>query len=148
MGMSTTRAHLVRGVFEGVALNTRWMMEAAEKFICHQRPAGFRRITFVGGGARSDLWCQIHADVLNRPIRQAKDSVLANVRGAGLAAAVALGYLSWDAVPATVEINHTFEPNPDNRETYDRLFAAFSHLYGRTKDVYADLNGRSYAKVS
>jgi xylulokinase len=144
VGLSTTRAHLVRGVFEGVALNTRWMMEAAEKFVKKQRPNGFEYINFVGGGARSELWCQMHADILNRPIRQVKDSVLANVRGAGFSAAVALGHLTWEDIPAKIEILATYEPTPANREVYDRLYESFVDLYKQNKGIYAKLNKHLY----
>lgn len=145
LGLTTSRAHLVRAVFEGVALNTRWMMEAAEKFVKKQRPRGFEHINFVGGGARSPLWCQIQADVLDRPIRQVKDPVLANVRGAGLSAAVALGYLTWEDIPEKIEIEHTFTPNRANRATYDTLYGAFVRLYDKNKATYAKLNASMHA---
>ena len=45
----------------------------AEKFTKHR----FDALTFIGGGAQSDLWCQILADVLDRPIRQAAEPRLA-----------------------------------------------------------------------
>jgi xylulokinase len=140
LGLATTRADLVRAVFEGVALNTRWMMEAAEKFIRKQRPDGFEHITFVGGGARSALWCQILADVLDRPIRQVADPVLANARGAAFSAAVALGHLRWDDIPARIEITDTYLPDPANRATYDRSFTAFVDLYKQNKSGFARLN--------
>ena len=47
-------------------------------------------LNFVGGGAQSDVWCQIMADVLDRPIRQMEHAVHANTRGAALLAAVTL----------------------------------------------------------
>jgi xylulokinase len=134
--MATTRADLVRSVFEGVALNTRWMQEAAEKFT--KRP--FEHLNFVGGGARSPLWCQILADVLDRPIRQVVDPVLANVRGAGFSAAVALGYLRWEDIPGRIAITETFQPDSRNRDTYDRLYAAFVDIYKKNKGIYARLN--------
>ena len=96
VGLGTERRDLVRAVFEGVALNSRWMLTYAEKLARTRFDAG---ITFIGGGAQSDLWCQIMADVLDRPIRQAADPRLANVRGAAFGAAVALGHLRWDDVP-------------------------------------------------
>lgn len=134
--MATERSHLVRSVFEGVALNTRWMNEAAEKFTKRR----FEHLNFVGGGARSPLWCQILADVLDRPIRQVADPVLANVRGAGFSAAVTLGHLKWDDIPARIAITETFEPDPRNRATYDRLFDTFVDLYKKNKGLYAKLN--------
>jgi xylulokinase len=134
--LTTGRAELVRSVLEGVAYNTRWMNQATEKFTKRR----FEHLTFVGGGARSPLWCQILADVLDRPIRQVADPVLANARGAAFSASVALGHLSWDDVPSRVEIVETYRPDPSRRDTYDRLFAAFLDLYKKNKGIYARLN--------
>ena len=80
LSLSSTQADMVRAVFEGVAFNAAWLLGAVEKFC--GKP--FSSLAFVGGGANSDLWCQLHADILDRPIRQVADPVLANVRGAGL----------------------------------------------------------------
>ncbi len=135
--LTTDRAALVRSVFEGVALNSRWMLQAVERFL----RSDLDHIAFVGGGARSDLWCQIHADVLGRPIGQVADPVLANVRGAGLMAAVALGHLRWEDIPGRIEVRATYEPDPATRATYDRLFQSFTRTYKGTKGMYAKLNG-------
>ena len=78
LSLSSNRSDMVRAVFEGVALNSAWLLGAAEKF-CKRR---FDSLAFVGGGANSDLWSQIHADATGRQIRQVADPVLANVRGA------------------------------------------------------------------
>jgi len=134
--LGTTRAHFVRAVLEGVAYNTRWMHQHVEKFVQRR----FSAINFVGGGARSSLWCQIHADVLNRSIRQVKDPVLANARGAAFLGLLALGKLSVDAIPQRVEISATYEPNPDNRKIYDQLFSEFLNIYKSNKRIYARLN--------
>lgn len=142
--LTTDRAHLVRSVFEGVALNSRWMLSAAERFVKNDRPDGFDAIRFVGGGANSALWCQIMADVLNRPVRQVADPVLANVRGAGMAAAVALGHLRWDDIPERIDVTATFTPDPANRSTYDALYGTFVGLYKQTKGLYAKLNRDLY----
>lgn len=75
---------MVRAVFEGVAYSLRWLLEAVEDFIGGK----IEFINMIGGGARSDLWCQMHADILNREIRQVADAVQANVRGVALLAGV------------------------------------------------------------
>ena len=66
ISMTTERAHLVRAVLEGVAFNARWLLDSVERFI--KRPMPVLRI--LGGGAVSDLWCQIHADILDRRIER------------------------------------------------------------------------------
>lgn len=134
--LSTTRAHLIRAVFEGVAYNTRWMHQHVEQFV-KKRLDG---INFIGGGANSSLWCQVHADVLDRSIRQVKDPGLANVRGAAFAALVALGYIAFDDIPERVQISKSYEPNPNNRKIYDELFAEFLNIYQNNKRTYARLN--------
>src|SRR5262249_35836702 len=73
LSLSSTRADMVRAVLEGVALNSAWLLGAVEKFC--KRPFG--SLAFVGGGANSDLWSQMHADATGRTIRQVADPVLA-----------------------------------------------------------------------
>ena len=136
LSLTTTRDQMVRAVFEGVALNSRWLLEAVEKF------AGRRLdpLAFVGGGANSDLWSQIHADVLGREVRQVAQPVLANVRGAGLLTLLALGRITVDDVPAMVEVARTFRPDPAVAGEYDLLFGEFVSLYKQTKGIFRRLN--------
>ena len=60
---------MVRAVFEGVAYNSRWLLKYVEQFTKRRMEA----INMLGGGAKSEIWCQIHADVMDRRIRQVKD---------------------------------------------------------------------------
>ena len=119
--LSTTREHIIRAVFEGVAYNTKWLLGYMEKFIKRRMDP----IRMIGGGANSPVWCQIHADVFNRTIRQVRDPILANLRGAAFLAAVSLGYCRFEDIPERIKIANTYSPNPDNRAIYDELFAEF-----------------------
>jgi xylulokinase len=134
--LQTTREHLVRAVFEGVAYNSRWLLKYVEQFIRQRVEA----INMVGGGAKSNIWCQIHADVLNRPIRQVKDPVEVNVRGAALLASVALGHLRYEDIASRVPISQTYTPDRDHRKLYDQLFAEFIAFYESNRKIYARLN--------
>jgi xylulokinase len=136
LSLKTRRECLVRAVLEGVAYNSRWLLQCVEGFCGRQ----FDGLNFIGGGARSDLWCQIYADVLNRTIRQVKDPVQANSRGAGLVGSVALGLLSFADVAARVEVAATFTPNPAHRAIYDGLFREFLQCYKRNKGIFGRLN--------
>jgi xylulokinase len=136
LSLGTNRGHMVRAVLEGVAYNAHWLRTYVERFI--KRPLG--PVNMIGGGARSDLWCQINADVLDRPIRRVEDPMFAGARGAAFQAAVALGLQSWDRVPDLVAIDRTFEPDPANRAVYDRGFGAFVDLYKGTRKIHARLN--------
>ncbi len=136
LSLATTRPQMVRAVFEGVAFNSRWLLEAVEKF------AGRRLdpLAFIGGGANSDAWAQIHADVLGRRVRQVADPVLANVRGAALITLMALDRIRLEDIPGMVEIRRTFTPDPATRAEYDVLFAEFVTLYKQTKGIFRRLN--------
>jgi xylulokinase len=136
ISLRTTREHIIRAVFEGVAFNTRWLLSTVERFV--KRPLDNLRM--IGGGASSAVWCQIHADVLNRTIRQIEDPILANLRGSGLLGAVALGYLRFEDIPDIVAVAGTFRPNPDNRAIYNELYREFLNIYKRNKPIFARLN--------
>ncbi|WP_345321300.1 FGGY-family carbohydrate kinase [Candidatus Villigracilis proximus] len=134
--LNTTRAHMVRAVFEGVAYNMRWLLKYVEQF--NKRPV--TSLNMVGGGAKSNIWCQIHADVLNRSIQQMKDPIETNVRGAALLASAGLGYLKYDEIGTHVKIANTYTPNPDHRKIYDELFAEFIAIYESNRKIHARLN--------
>ncbi len=136
VSLQTTREHVIRAIFEGVAFNTRWLLKHVETFIRRRLHA----INVIGGGAQSHTWCQIHADVLDRTIKQVKDPILANARGAAYLASVALGYLAFADISGRVQIANTYEPNPENRTIYDQLFDEFVNIYKHDRLMCARLN--------
>jgi xylulokinase len=136
MSLATDRDDLVRAVFEGVALNARWLLQAVERFTRHR----LEPIRFIGGGARSGVWCQIFADVLGRTIEQVADPVNANARGAGMLAAVAIGELTFDQAPDRVKVARSYQPDLTTKELYDELFREFVGLYRRNRKAHARLN--------
>jgi xylulokinase len=137
MSLATTRDDLVRAVYEGVALNSRWLLGAVERFVGRR----FETLAFIGGGANSDVWSQIHADATGRRIRQVAEPVLANVRGAGLLTLLALDRIGVDDIPALVEVGRTYEPQPEAAKVYGALYGEFVNLYKQTKQIHRRLNG-------
>ncbi len=137
VSVGTTQAHLARAVLEGVAYNLRWLLGAAEHF------AGRRLepIRILGGGARSDLWCQVVADVCDRTLQRVGDPLVSGLRGAALSAALALGEASPHQVRDLVPVDAEFRPDPVHRATYDRLFAEFPRLHRAQRRMFSRLNG-------
>lgn len=125
VSLHTDRAQLCRAVLEGVALNTRWLLDAVEHFTSRRLDA----IRAVGGGASSALWCQIHSDVLQREIVQAEDPVSCNARGAAFLALVGMGRLRVDELAARAPIAARFAPRPEHAERYAAAFAAHRALW-------------------
>lgn len=137
LSTTTTQDHVIRAVLEGVALNTRWSLGHVDRF------AGRRLdpLRIVGGGGRSDLWCQIFADVLDREIHQVADPMQANARGAALIAAVGLGHLTFGYVPDRVGVTATYRPDPTRRALYDGLFDEFIGFHRRNRKMFGRLRG-------
>ncbi|MGZ3687119.1 MAG: xylulokinase [Bdellovibrionota bacterium] len=132
LSLSTSRAQMVRAVLEGVALNSRWLLGTVEKFIGRKLPT----IKIIGGGAKSDLWCQIFADVLEREIWQVEDPIHAGARGAAMLAAAALGYCQFEEIADRVRIRGKFTPEPAHRDVYVRQFSKFRRLYKHSAEVH------------
>lgn len=133
------QAHMVRAVLEGVAFNSRWMLDAVDRFVGRR----IRSLRIQGGGAQSDVWCQIYADVLNRRIERIADPRFHSLKGVALLAAISLGKLSLDEVPHLVGVTTVFEPIPQHRHVYEPMYAEFKRFYSAMRGIYARLNGRN-----
>ncbi|MGE5289160.1 MAG: xylulokinase [Micromonosporaceae bacterium] len=136
LSLDTGRAAMVRAVLEGVAYNNRWLHEAVEHFVKRR----LEPIRVFGGGAQSDLWCQIHADVMDRTIERLADPMHANLRGAAIVAGLALGAVDPAGAGELAPVGATFRPDPARRAAYDRLYAEFPKLYRSQKGMFRRLN--------
>ena len=136
LSLHNNRTHMMRAVYEGVAMNNRWLLVYAEKLAGRK----FEAINFIGGGANSDVWSQILADVFDRPIKQMKEPLTANSRGAALLALVSLGLMKIEDIANSVEVNKTFMPNNTNRKLYDDRFKIYTEIYEKNKGIFARLN--------
>ena len=138
LSLASTRADMVRAVLEGVAFNNRWLHTYVEKFAKRR----LEPIRLIGGGAASDLWCQIHADVMDRTIERVREPLHAGIRGAAIFAGLTLGAVRPEEVRGLVSVDATFTPDSSNRDAYDRLYAEFPKLYKAQKGMFARLNRR------
>ena len=117
--LSTDRSDLTRAVLEGVAFSLRDVLQELERHI-----SKIDRLSITGGGARSRLWRQIVADVLDRTLGYSQaDSCL----GAAMLAAAAVGEYA-DAGQAARGMLRTPEetrPQPDTALTYRQVYAEY-----------------------
>jgi xylulokinase len=127
------QAHMTRAVLEGVAFGLRDSMELV-------RGAGLGEIQQVrvsGGGARSALWRQILADVLNSELVTVNTSEGA-AYGAALLAGVGAG--AWpdvqQACTATIRAVDHAQPQPGAVRVYDRLYRLYRGLYPALKPTF------------
>lgn len=138
LSLGTGRAQLLRAVLEGVAYNTRWILDPVE------RMAGARAepIRVGGGGGRSPLWCQILADVLQRTVEVIADPEYATSRGAAMLGAVGTGHLRVEALSGSVPMLRRHVPDPSVRATYDDMFRAYVRFHAANSAGFRALNER------
>ena len=136
VSLTTNTDHIVRAFFEGVAYNTAWNLKYVEKFIGRR----MLDISIIGGGAQSDVWCQVFADVLDRNIKKVMQPIHANARGAAFIASCGLGHISFDDIPDLIKYDRVFQPDPANRGIYAELMCEFLNIYKNNRKMYDRLN--------
>lgn len=118
-------ASMARAVLEGVALEARSVLEAFYSFI------DIKEIILSDGATHSKLWCQIQADVYNRPATMLREGEC-TVLGAAILGGVGAGVFGsvQEGVDRMVKKVSTYEPNPENVPKYDELYGLFQNAYG------------------
>ncbi|GAA3767586.1 xylulokinase [Plantactinospora mayteni] len=131
------RAHLVRAVLEGVAFN---LLTCVDAFREHGLPVD--RVDAIGGGAASDAWLRILADVWGATVRRRSIVEEANSLGAAVTAAVGLGLVDdFGAARKLSEVTAEFSPDPARHADYRRRHAIFLDAYRRLEPWNAARGG-------
>lgn len=141
INLSHTRAHMMRAIYEGIAYNLRWAMEALEQDMGCTVPT----IRILGGGTKSAVWMQIFADVFNRPVEIVRDTQNAGAIGAAFLAAKGLGmFSSFEDVKQWAQIETVYQPNLEKAAQYDEYYKKFKDSYNCLKNFYCGLNKTIY----
>jgi xylulokinase len=126
------RGHFIRAILEAVAYMLRQDVALVEEL-----GAAVRVIRSIGGAARSPLWAQIKADVLQRPITTLACEEVACLGAAMLAATAAGRFTSLEeAVAAMVRLRRTFEPDAANAPVYDEGYGRYGEIYRRLAPMF------------
>jgi sugar (pentulose or hexulose) kinase len=139
-----TRAHIYRAILEGLAYALREGKDRTEK----RSGVKITDLRIAGGGSQSDAAMQLTADIFGLPASR-PHVYEASGLGAAMDAAVGAG-LHPDFKSAVKEMTHTgqsFNPHPETRQTYDRLYhEVYLKMYDRLKPFYRtirEISGRS-----
>lgn len=135
--LTTTRAELLRGLLEGVALEMRLNLD-----LLAGAGIDIDTLRVTGGGARSATWNQLKADVLGRPLAAVAESEAGCLGAAALAAATDLGAGPGEVAAAWVRPGRTFEPDARRAALYDQRFARYRDLYPILRDLQGVTRGR------
>ena len=107
-------------------------------------------IRFCGGGALSDVTCQILSDMTGRRVEVVDNPQDVGAVGAACTAAAGLGLVnSMQDIASLVPVEKSFEPNLENKKIYDSYFKVFKRLYRDNKATLAQLDrARKAAGIS
>lgn len=119
-----TRAHVVRGLLEGITLmHWRHVGALAEKF-------SWDEPVLLGGGlSRSPLYAQLVADALAAPVQVVRTDEAGAFGAAALAGVGAGVFESVEAVQRLVQLTAPVEPRPGSRGYWERVTGSFTRLH-------------------
>ena len=126
------RGHVIRSIYEGIAFSHR---SHIEKLMKHRKLPEIARI--AGGAARSEVWVQMFADILNMPIEITRGTELGTM-GAALCAGVGAGIFSdfSEGVDRMVNVIGHVEPNGNLTKIYDRKYAQYQRAIAVLADFW------------
>jgi xylulokinase len=126
---------MTRSVLEGVAFNMRIIRDAlSEQGV---KPGSVR---IIGGGAKSGVWRQIFADILEVPIERLNFIEEATSIGAAIAGGVGVGMFgSLNEGAAFTEVKERAEPDSEHFPIYRKHYDIFRRSYESLINVFEDL---------
>ncbi|HHX54885.1 MAG TPA: xylulokinase [Clostridiales bacterium] len=130
--METTREEMTQAVLEGVAYSLRDCLE-----IIKEKDINIERIRINGGGAKSQLWCEIIANIFNVEVNKI-NSEEGPAFGAAILAAVGCNQYSSveEATSKLIQITHTIKQDKNIVEKYNKKYEVFHDLYPTLKPMF------------
>jgi xylulokinase len=134
--MKHTRGDMTRAVMEGVGFNLKIVLDT---FLKANLP--IHHMWILGGGAKSEVWRQILADIYGVDIYVPQKLDEATSMGAAIAGGVGVGLLKdFSAAKKWVKRAAVHKPNPGNHEKYKAFFSSFEESYHQLVPIYQQLN--------
>ncbi|MGB4691697.1 MAG: FGGY-family carbohydrate kinase, partial [Atribacterales bacterium] len=126
--------HMIRSVIEGVAFSQRESVEILKSFSLTAQ-----KLTLSGGAARSPLWCQVMADVMDMEVETTNIEDPAST-GAAFIAGVGTGaFASFSEVCENfIQPVEHYQPDKRNSQLYQTLFEKYRALYQVLRGFYPD----------
>ena len=133
MSTTTTRADMTLAILEGVAYSLRDNLEAIKKLGVSASSA-----RIIGGGAKSGLWCQIMADVLNLRVDKINSDEGPAFGAAILAAVGAKAFPTVEeACAALIATTESFTPDPAAAARYEKKYPFYNKIYKDLAETFS-----------
>lgn len=136
LNASHTRRHMLRAVYEGIAFSHRYHLEK----LLESRSGRQGRIRLAGGAARSPVWTQMFADVMNMPV-ETVDASETGALGCAIAAAAAVGRCASlpNAAAHMCKISAAVHPRPDAAAVYEKKYRLYLRAIACLDGLWPDM---------
>lgn len=127
----TTKSDIAKAILDGLTLELRLNLE-----VLQDGGISINELRAIGGGAKSDLWLQLKADITGIPVAAPQVTEAAGM-GAAILAGVAAGVFS-DAVAAIndhMKIKKVYQPNLKTKALYDERYDLYKGFYPAVKEI-------------
>lgn len=132
LSLGTHRKDVFQAIVEGVTHEVSIIKEELEGLT----GTPIERLRVIGGGARSQKWCQLKADIFGKPVETLQDHE-ASALGAAILAAKAVGIYQTipEAIAGMVRFRKRFYPNPVVSTIYKKQHEIYKHLYQALAEI-------------
>ncbi len=128
---ATTKADIAKAIMEGLTMELRLNLEVLQQ-------GGIRidELRAIGGGAKSELWLQMKADITGIPVAVPQVTEAAGM-GAAILAGVAAGVFKnpASAIDKHLKIKNVYQPKPESQKLYEERYELYRSLYPAIKDI-------------
>jgi xylulokinase len=131
LDLSTQPEDLIAAILEGTTYELKMNLLSLEK-----AEISIDRMYAVGGGAKSNRWLQLKADITGKPIIRL-DITESGCLGAAIQAGIACGLFSTreEALKKLVNQGQRFDPDPNEGEQYEEAFQLYQEIYHTVKPI-------------
>ena len=129
--LETTKYDLYKALMEGTSYEMLLNFNAMKT-----QTGEIEEIRATGGGATSDVWLQIKADVLNTEITALSCKEVGAAGTAALAGVATDCFVSLNsAIENMAKIRKIFKPNKENSKVYSQLYKKYANIYTAVKGL-------------
>lgn len=125
ISLGTTKADIAQAILEGITYEMKDIISIKE-----QIGGQVKNVRLCGGVAKSEVWCQMFADILNKPIELTEVPELGSL-GAAMCAGIGSGLFVdvHDAIKKCVRIKKTYHPNKHKVNDYQKAYEKWNKAY-------------------
>lgn len=131
INLGTSKADLAQAILEGICFEMKDIMAMNQKL-----SGDVEHVRLCGGVAKSPMWCQMFADILQKPVELTEVSELGAL-GAAMYAGIGAGLFKdcKDAVAKCVKVTKVYKPDDKKISAYEESFKIWEHCYNMSNEV-------------